>query len=279
MPNLLLPFPFRKRLRSRRRRRRSKPHQGLKRDTTHTRFRERTVPVPSGTNPIQIGSYSIEQGDLGSQDWKDLNSSNMRMPTWMTFRKAESCVDEIHPGPPYLSGGPFRKISIEYAMPDSNGLVGGGSYITNFKKAIWPDYGRVKYSGQFVLNMNFPGTIDAMHLSANLGQNSPLITPTGTLESMVWDKTKPKIEQGGLFVAIAELKDVPRMLMTTAKGFHTLWTLSGLGIGRAINERQLGRHLANWRMAPKVASNHFLNHAFGWVPFVKDVSAFFRQHR
>lgn len=201
-----------------------------------------------------MGSYFVETGDLGSQNWKF--NSYLESPTWQPYRSGESCVDQLHAGPPYREGGPFRKIKIEYRMP-GNGQLGVGSLITNFKRSLWPDFGRVKYTGVCNLNMSWPGSIDMIHLGANLAQNSPLIPSTSSLDGAAWDKTKPKIEQGGLFVALAEIRDVPHMLKKSAEGFHDAWSL--------LSKK------SSWRQAPKIASDHFLNHNFGWVPFLKDV--------
>jgi hypothetical protein len=139
----------------------------------------------------------------------------------------------------------------------------GGTYITdqNYNYSGIGS-GRVKYEGCFYLSdQAWPGTgIDFTNLSLNLGLGSPLIPGLGTLENKVWDSTKPKIEQGGLFVAIAEIRDVPHMLKTSLEGFIDIY-----------------KHLGgkpSFRRLPKKIANHFLNHNFGWVPFISDVQKF-----
>jgi hypothetical protein len=69
------------------------------------------------------------------------------------------------------------------------------------------------------------------------------------------------LEKAGLAVAIAEVRDIPHQLKTTAKGFHQVW--------HALGGSQVGK-----LMAPKNVADHFLNHQFGWVPFLKDLSDF-----
>jgi hypothetical protein len=86
-----------------------------------------------------------------------------------------------------------------------------------------------------------------------------------------WDKTKPRIEQGGLFVAIAELKDIPKMFQTTLKGFKGAWDFSQRLF---VKDNLTGLSKRTITMAPKKAADHFINHNFGWVPFVKDLSDF-----
>lgn len=68
---------------------------------------------------------------------------------------------------------------------------------------------------------------------------------------------KPKIHGVDLPVGLVETyKDGADMLRTSAKGFHDIW-------------KSLGGHPTQF--GPKKAADHFLNHQFGWVPFVNDV--------
>jgi hypothetical protein len=90
--------------------------------------------------------------------------------------------------------------------------------------------------------------------------------------TLAWDKTKPKIEDGGLFVAVAELKDIPRMFQTSLRGFKGAWDMSSRLFNQ--NGNLTGMSLRQIRMAPKKAADHFINHNFGWIPFVNDVASF-----
>jgi hypothetical protein len=189
----------------------------------------------------------------------------------------EKCWDQTHAGPPWTSGGPFKKLKFSGITP--YGVQGTGSYITNNNGyVITPvGVGRIKYDGGFLPPSDWPlyDFISAMDnpVMSMAGSNSGSFPDMGRLDTMAWDKTKPNLEQGGLFVAIAELKDIPHMLETSARAYHEAWKLSHKLFAPNVYKRgnKLKKELF---MAPKKAANHFINHNFGWVPFVKDVAAF-----
>lgn len=232
------------------------------------RFRSRVTPDPSGSNSVKWGTYFIEV-PANSGTWVKFFDLTGRAD--LPYLKAESCVDEIHSGPPWRNGGPFRKITLAPFGP--SGLTAPGTYISNYEHSISGfGYGKVKYVGRFGAPSGFPGTTeDVLNISgfppglgppSAIGADSPLIPSTTTLDSRVWDQTKPQIEMGGLAVAIAEIRDVPHMLKTTAKGFSDAWNLI----------HKLNPRVRDLAVMPKKASDHFVNHNFGWVPFVKDLS-------
>jgi len=69
----------------------------------------------------------------------------------------------------------------------------------------------------------------------------------------------PKDEVAGLGQAVAEARDLPQMLKTTSREMANAYLSRGGSI----------KGLA---MSPKGVADHFINHKFGWVPFVKDMS-------
>ena len=232
----------------------------------YTRFKERVTPFPQGTSNVKWGEFFVEQTP-GKGDWKKISTFNS--PIDYPYRIGESMRDSTHYGPPYKAGGPFQKIKIEYDVP-GDGISARGQYITNFPQSFAGFFGRMRYVGGFGRPNPWGGTLDSMSLMASGLTGSSLVPSTASLDSGVWDRTKPKIEQGGLFVAIAEIRDIPHMLEGSAKFFHSAWKLAiaqeSKRIGRAIKD-------VGWHMSPKGAAQHFLNHNFGWVPFVKDVVA------
>lgn len=80
-------------------------------------------------------------------------------------------------------------------------------------------------------------------------------TPYGT---QAWTRFKPKFRMADVPTFLYELKDLPQMLKTTAKGFHDIY-------------RGLGGHGFGDFMSPKSVADHYLNHQFGWRPFVGDI--------
>lgn len=222
------------------------------------RFRSRVEPNPFlGSTIPSNGQIFIEDGPM-TEKWVPYGAPRLDYPTY-PYKSAESCADELHGTPPWTAGGPFRKIEIGPVVPFS--ILGAGSYTSPMNWNLFPYFGRVRYVGGFSPPDPFPGSGEAIFsLSGALGKDSSLIPWTGTLEAQVWSRTKPPIETGGLFVALAESKDLPRMLQTSARGFMDIY-------------RKLGGNMSSPVLAPKKVADHFLNHSFGWVPFIKDIEA------
>lgn len=239
-----------------------------------TRFRKRITPPPGGGASKFTYSFAIQKNNRSNEYVTYIKSSDP-ISGW-PYVKAESTWDDIHPGPPFNSGGPFR--SLKFSFIDPYGASYQGTYYTNSQSYVVTPFGsgRQRYIGGFLPPGDWPNIGEVVNLNLILGTNSPWIPDLSDLDGAAWDKTKPRIEQGGLFVALAELKDVPKMLQTTAKLFDTAWHVSrGLASSHEIGKSlRRGADALSPIMKPKEAANHFLNHNFGWVPFVKDVSAF-----
>jgi hypothetical protein len=240
---------------------------------TFSRARKRIFPPPGGIASKNSFEYAIERTP-NSGDWVTTTKVTQPITDW-PYVKAEACWDETHAGPPFTEGGPFKKIKLDYMTP--YGVQAARHYVTNSDgNVVTPfGHGHMRYTGGFLPPGDWPWYFDAdfSSLPNVLLPNSLSFPDIGHLDAPAWDKTKPKLEQGGLFVAVAELKDVPRMFQTTAKAFHEAWKLSHSLF--APNFFKSGRALhRELFMAPKKAADHFINHNFGWVPFVKDLAAF-----
>lgn len=171
----------------------------------------------------------------------------------------KSTRDETHVGPPYLSGGPFRSLRLASCTPFA-AVQGRATY--------YRLDGLKRYVGGFTM----PNTSD-WQAGMNIGPFSTTVNLSSSEFPALGDwgnkgfiKCSPKLEQASGFVALAEGADLPRMLGTTAKGFHQGW-------------RALGGNQIKDTMSPKNVADHFLNNQFGWIPFLSDVSKFMDNFR
>lgn len=176
----------------------------------------------------------------------------------------ESVWDELHPGPPYKTGGAFASVKIQrpgHILQDS------GWYRTG----IWynqPANLEFVYEGGFYDPEWIPSWDSVPESEYNsLGSSySTLFPDLSALGAGAYAKLRPQIEQVSVAVALAESRDIPKMLKTTSQGFHSIW-------------RTLGGSLKHNPMRPKKAADHFLNHQFGWVPFLSDMSKIYKTYQ
>jgi hypothetical protein len=164
----------------------------------------------------------------------------------------ERCWDETHPGPPYKSGGPFTLVRGSYPVYAVKGDI--SLKVGNPNQSNW------KYEGGFSPFSMMEGspTQDAINV---LGLNLPYsqtwfdATPYGPAG---YAKARPKIEKMDLGTAVGELRDLPRMLKSTSKLFRDIW-------------KGMGGNMSSVLMQPKKVADAFLNHQFGWKPFLSDL--------
>jgi hypothetical protein len=233
---------------------------------SHSRVRKRLVPDYYKVVPRYGSSFIEKTPDSG--DYVRFSDGFYITPE--QYARAEITADENHGRAPYRVGGPFENFKIVNAYP--MGLVGVGSHVTplaNFTVTPF-GHGRIKYVGGHTVYLgDWPGVdfdTNWLFRSANVFPAmttwKDYYTPsTSGLESEVWAKSMPRLEQGGLGVALAEARDVPRMLQTSAHGFVDIY-------------KRVGGDASSKFLSPKKAADHFLNHSFGWVPFINDLSKF-----
>jgi hypothetical protein len=227
------------------------------------RHRTRSTPKPSTVvltgNRLRLGLYqniwanNAPFGLAGS-----VNSSEEFLSTPVSEHPAiiENTWDETHPGPPFNSGGPFTSLKVEMPSFEMKGvntyreenMVNStdrfGRYIGGF---AMPDFTRDDLSIQ-----------DYLDMGSDLNDLS-LFPSMDTLGAEAYNKLRPQIEIAQIGVALAETRDLPRMLQTTSRGFHDIW-------------RNMGGNVRSSVMQPKKVADHFLNTQFGWVPFLGDLS-------
>lgn len=125
------------------------------------------------------------------------------------------------------------------------------------------------YKGGFYTNLR-PVTFNAAYTPANLsgeyaspGSKFPSETNASSYGAQAWNRFKPGKSSAQLGVFLGEIRDVPRMLKTTASIFNKSW-------------RSLG---GSTRPPSKELANHWLNTQFGWLPFLNDLRKFYKTYR
>lgn len=221
--------------------------------TNISRTRRRLTPAYYGS-PFYLGYY--QNWSVPNQRWSDPYGHVLRNPgSYPSLEMGQCTVDETHAGPPYLTGGPFSSIRVKTCVPPL-GKTGNGVYMRRDNLA--------RYVGNF-------GIPDDDDWGGGMSMNSLtpyLATPTTHYPSMAgwgdkaYSRSKPKLEKAGAGVFLAELRDAPRMIRGTSEFFHDIWK----GLGGNLNSKTMG---------PKKVSDHFLNHQFGWIPFLSDLRKFY----
>lgn len=232
-----------------------------------TRFREKVPRTPrtfrGGKNGKRITSGTL----MGTM--KEYNSAGALIrsePRYATGDLPESfaterCWDEVHLGPPWVDGGNFAKVKI---LVPSSGTTGYGRY-SSVGNPNFSGHARVEYIGCFAFDGWNPDSITQTDYQT-AGFRAPYVashTPSlAAYEIKAWDKIRPRIEKASVPQFLWELKDLPRMYQTTAGFFKDAWSKFGGKEGTIV-------------MSPRKAADHFLNHHFGWVPFVSDLIKFY----
>jgi hypothetical protein len=183
------------------------------------------------------------------QDWQ-WNSDYPYVETQATY-------DETHKGPPWHDGGPFATIRVTSIKPFA--LQGFNTYNgVNLDKYNWK-----RYVGGFSPPRNTVwGDPNIDNIGGSVGISSNLWLNLAAYRSMVYPRLRPHLEKASSFVFLAEGKfsgeDSVRMLHSSASRFHDVW-------------RTMGGNTRAKLMTPKKVSEDFLNHQFGWVPFLGDL--------
>lgn len=222
---------------------------------TGTRYRRRRTTVPKG-GPIKLGYFN---------SWITGTSGGVPFARWGTdqnpvgfhtyqfpFLKKEITIDSVHRGPPYLSGGPFKSLKITCSDP-YGGVYGVGTYYRLDDKQ--------RYVGGFRAPENSQFGADVVFDNLDLLEDSLHFPSMDGWGDKAWSRTKPQLEKAGGAVFARELRDLPRMLKTTAKGMHETW-------------QSLGGNQTARAMQPRKTADHFLNIQFGWKPFLSDLKKF-----
>lgn len=220
-----------------------------------TRFRRRLTPAKKpGSKKLGYFNSMITSGGQPTGNWHPAEVFPQFFNYQAPFIDAEFTADQDgHQGPPFYVGGPFQHLKVEYSVP-FEGVHGKGTYVRNDNLQ--------RYVGGFAPPVDsWFGGLGVSSPAQFLIPNSPFMPDPSSYGASAFNKCKPKIEKASAFVALREAKDIPRMLRTTSKFFHQTW-------------KALGGSVDSRTMTPKNIGDHFLNHQFGWVPFVSDLRKF-----
>jgi hypothetical protein len=174
----------------------------------------------------------------------------------------ERTWDETHPGPPYKTGGPFANLKVSVPSAQLRGISWHDKSAPWRGAGSWSEFSGLFYPTTAFLDLHFPHD-PLISVGAIAPFNMSLFPDATGFGAQAWDRTRPQIAKAGMNVFLAELRDLPQMLKTTARGFHDLWS--------AVK----GHFDAGPLMLPKEAADHFLNHSFGWAPFIGDLMKFY----
>lgn len=225
-----------------------------------TRIRTRIVPHRGAKNALLRWKWQVRPPS--TQSWTTWQTGTAMPNT--PYLRFEWCLDQKNPGPPYTSGGPFKILKADIDPFQETARVSANSgNATTFVSG----FGNVHmlYSGP-IYSPNYSG-LD-MSDSAYSGLASNIDTHMPSLSSWrpkVFKRLKPKISQAEPLVALAEIREIPRMLRQTAGFMRNSWNQY---VALAGSRSNLSRR--SLRTAKRVP-NDFLNYQFGWVPFVKDI--------
>lgn len=213
------------------------------------RVRERgpiTVPLPIYTGVSYTSPYA--NGVWGSPyyHWKFTG-----YPVGTVAQTARSvCHDELHPGPPYKTGGPFNKWEYFADQYQPKGWV----------DTISPDQ-RYRYIGRWLPPVSCTNYIGYTSLNDYKTSDVGNAFAHGATGWNLYRPTRPSVNLGE---SLGELQDLPRMLKTSAKGFHDTW--------RSMRGSRTS-------FGPKKVADHWLNTQFGWLPFLSDLRGLYKTTR
>lgn len=219
---------------------------------TRTRIRNELYKRP------YLGTYY--QRKLASTSWEVQIPSYGYLEAPNKWNRIETTCDELHEGPPYLTGGPFD----------------------NFKAS---DPGLSNIAAPNVYTAYYPiGSASPTHLCTYVGGFQGAIRPTYSLDlikdyrselwstagvgdsssygATAWKKFKPNKPVLNLGQDAFELRQIPKMMQQTAKTYYKLWQEY---CNNYLPAKRLKKN--DWREL----GGTWLNTQFGWAPFYKSV--------
>lgn len=217
-----------------------------------SRIRDSEIPSGIATRAGELNTVESTGAKVSTYQYVNMASS-----VYPGIR--ERTYDVLHPGPPFVTGSNFTGITIVSPHYDVRDV---GKYDTS---VTLPLNRHRRYDGGFV-DPYIPGNIETLLESDYFTLqeetiNATLMPNLDSLGAAAYSKLRPKLEHAGIAVALAEAKDVPRMLQSSSRSFSDIW-------------KGMKGDLSSNVMQPKKVANEFVNQEFGWFPFVRDMSSF-----
>lgn len=208
-----------------------------------------------------LGSYKYSSNRGASY----VESAKYYTNLYPTFpRHRDSCWDESHQGPPFKEGGP---LNIWHFASGGNEPTKSLRIDSNPAYGVW-----YRYDGGFICNWNPIGTLWPANGFSTRGQRNDPNSPQGdhptwgnisSRGASAWKKYRPGKATADAGVFLGEIREVPRMLMTTAKGFRDAY----VSLFGRIPKGKIRK-----------AADHWLNTQFGWLPFLSDLRKFHKTY-
>jgi len=228
--------------------------------------------------PITLGSY--RDMITGFQNGVPVNFGWGSPYSPVSFVPFQGCavdewtVDELHGKPVkdpktgrswYRTGGPFLHVRVDTGYPTGGVLYSGSIFNWNNTR---------RYDGGFcVPPLSYWG--GGGYATPFYSDNSSYLPDVAAYFDRAWHKAKPKLELSSLYVFLKELKDGTRMLESTASLFGEEYRKSFSTFMRSGNITVLhGAQISSPKMTPGAIAEQFLNHQFGWAPFINDILSF-----
>lgn len=200
-----------------------------------------------------------------------------------TIHEYRRCWDHTTPGPPYVVGTGMFMSMLHKPLELSGGVRIQSKPLTTGIPAVvkrQPGDRCVRvYEGAFSLGggthgFGSLGTLEGLPDPEIYNELNP--DDLTDLGNRAYKLLRPKIEKAGLAQTLAEWRSMPGMLKQSAGGFHTTWNNVRREHGLRPSDGMAGRnrsgqYVGEMHLSPKKAASQFLNVAFGWQPFLKDM--------
>jgi len=189
-------------------------------------------------------SYSVRYGG-----WKagSLDGADVSEPAYVGIH---ACYDELHPGPPYRSGGPLL-VSKKKVSLDRTAAFSSRTYFAPVHS----------WNGHLTADAYVPGVEPTAMNLAGWGSKG-------------WNRAFPTHPIYNLGVSLLEMKDFTRMITQTRDFFNGIRHLSF-----SRTPKSIGDLFSSLKKGSADAAGDYLNLQFGWVPFVQDIAFLLQMKR